>query len=229
MFISSLARSALGFGDALLAMPLLAYTLGVRTATPLVAICAATNALVILSTNWRQVELKATWRLILSSVIGLPLGLLLLKFAPEKLVMDALGILLVLFGLAYLLIPRLPVLKGAVYPYLFGFIAGILGGAYNSNGPPIVVYGSMQGWTPEKFRATLQGYFFPFGLFIIAGHAISGFWTREVFVYYAWSFPVILLAIFLGAKLNGRIPSGQFERVIYITLIFLGIFLFVRN
>ena len=42
----------------------------------------------------------------------------------------------------------------------FGFFAGILGGAYNTNGPPVVIYGSLRKWSPATFRATLQGYFF---------------------------------------------------------------------
>jgi hypothetical protein len=29
------------------------------------------------------------------------------------------------------------------------------------NGPPLVIYGALRRWTPERFRATLQGYFLP--------------------------------------------------------------------
>jgi len=37
-----------------------------------------------------------------------------------------------------------------------------IGGAYGMNGPPLVAYGSLRRWTPpERFRATLQGYFLP--------------------------------------------------------------------
>jgi hypothetical protein len=38
--------------------------------------------------------------------------------------------------------------------------AGVLGGAYGMNGPPLVIYGSLRGSSPQHFRATLQGYFF---------------------------------------------------------------------
>ena len=38
LFISTFIRSTLGFGDALLAMPLLTLIIGVQTATPLVAL-----------------------------------------------------------------------------------------------------------------------------------------------------------------------------------------------
>ena len=40
LFLASFTRSAVGFGDALLGMPLLALALGLRTATPVYALAA---------------------------------------------------------------------------------------------------------------------------------------------------------------------------------------------
>ena len=72
LFISTFTRSALGFGDALIAMPLLALVVGMQVATPLTALGASTIALTILvSGGWRKVDLKAAWRLIVSSLVGI--------------------------------------------------------------------------------------------------------------------------------------------------------------
>lgn len=249
LFVSTCVRSTLGFGDALLAMPLLAMAVGIRTATPLVAFVASTIALAILLGNWRRVDLQATGHLILSTLLGIPVGLYFLKSAPEHAVKAILGGLLVLFGLYSLLAPRFfqiaaanstrknfptagqpmplpgPGIARGMLAYLFGFVAGILGGAYNTNGPPIVIYGSLRRWAPDRFRATLQGYFFPTGLLILAGHGLSGLWTPQVFRLYACSLPGILLAIYLGGKLNGRIPAGRFERYVYLALVAFGVVL----
>lgn len=225
LFVSTFIRSTLGFGDALLAMPLLALTVGIRTATPLVAFAASTIAAGILLGSWRQVDLKATWRLIVSTLVGIPLGLLLLRFAPETLVMRLLGTLLIAFGMYKLLAPQLPVLCSGGCAYVFGFFAGILGSAYNTNGPPVVIYSALQDWPPERFRATLQGYFFPTGLFILLGHGLAGLWTPQVFSLYAWALPGILLAVWLGGRLNQHIPPGRFDHVIYAALMVFGVVL----
>ena len=225
MFASAFIRSTLGFGDALVAMPLLALTVGIQTATPLVAFSAITIALTILLSNWRKVDIKAAWRLILTSSLGIPIGLLLLKGAPEHLVKALLGLLLILFGLFNLLTLRLPTLEGKASAYIFGFVAGVLGGAYNTNGPPIVVYGTLRRWPPERFRATLQGYFFATGLFILMGHALAGLWTAPVLKLYAYSLPFILLAILIGGKLNRSLTAKRFERLVYLFLILIGILL----
>ena len=164
LFVSTFTRSALGFGDALIAMPLLALVVGIQVATPLTAFAASTIAITILITGaWRKVDIKAAWRLIISSLIGIPIGLYFLKTAPEPVIKGALGAILIAFGLYNLIAPKLPTFKNEKLAYIFGLIAGILGGAYNTNGPPVVVYGTLRGSSPESFRSTLQAYFLPTG------------------------------------------------------------------
>jgi uncharacterized membrane protein YfcA len=225
LFVSTLTRSTLGFGDALIAMPLLVVTISVQTATPLVALMGFTSAITILSRNWRDVDIKAAWRLIVSSLVGIPVGILLLRDAPEHVVKAILGALLILFGLYNLITPRLPTLRRSGLAYVFGFVSGILGGAYNTNGPPIVIYGALRRWPPERFRATLQGYFFPSGILLLLGHSLAGSLTREVLRFYGYSLPCILLAILLGSKFNEAIPSGRFERFVHVFLVLIGVVL----
>ena len=122
LFISTLIRSTIGFGDALLAMPLLTIVLGIETATPLVALIASTIAMIITLKNWRKIEVNAAWQLVLGSFIGIPIGVLLLKIAPKALVINTFGVFVILFGLYRLFRLNLPTLKGKGWAYLFGFI-----------------------------------------------------------------------------------------------------------
>lgn len=227
LFASTLTRSTFGFGDALIAMPLLTLTIGVQTATPLVAFVATTIAISIVWPSWRSIDLQATWQLIVSSLIGIPVGLLVLKTAPEEVVKGFLGLAVILVGLYNLVQPRLITLYQQKWAYLFGFVAGVLGGAYNTNGPPVVIYGALNRWPPDRFRATLQGYFLPTGLLILVGHGLGGLWTAQVLQLYVLALPVVLIAIFLGGKLNQRIPPARFEKLIYMTLVGLGLLLLV--
>ena len=227
LFSAALIRSTFGFGDALLAMPLLTLLIGVQTATPLLAFVGPTIAITIVWRNWRSIDLKATWHLIVSSLIGIPIGVLILKNAPDDVVKFVLGVSIILISLYNLTQPRLMTLPQRRWAYPFGFVAGVLGGAYNTNGPPIVIYGALRRWPPERFRATLQGYFLPTGLLILVGHGLAGLWTRQVFQLYALGLPLILTGIFLGGKLNRRIPAGRFEKFIYIALLALGFLLLV--
>jgi len=98
ILVSTLVRAVFGFGNALIAMPLLAMTpIGMKTATPLVALVATILSLVILVKDWRMIDLRSTWRLLVATIPGIPLGLILLKGPYEntgKIILVLVGALL---------------------------------------------------------------------------------------------------------------------------------------
>jgi hypothetical protein len=111
---------------------------------------------------------------------------------------------------------------------LCGFCAGVLGGAYGMNGPPLVVYGSMRRWSAPHFRATLQGYFLPASIVGMIGYWVAGLWVSAVTHYFLISLPVTLLAIFLGRLLNHRMRGDTFLKYIYLCLAVIGAVLLVQ-
>jgi uncharacterized membrane protein YfcA len=226
LFLSSLTRSTLGFGDALIAMPLLVMLLGVPTTAPLVALVGTAVGLVILVRNWYSVDMRAAWPLILASACGIPLGLVFLHGVSEVHVKALLGVLLVVFASYNLLMPPLTLTKAPKgLAYTFGFFAGILGGAYNTVGPLLVMYGNLHRWPPDRFRATLQGCFFPAYGFIVIGHGLSGALTSRVLVLFGLSLPVLFLATLLGEHLNAALHRERFTRYINGILLGLGLLL----
>jgi uncharacterized membrane protein YfcA len=226
--VSALSRGLIGFGNALVAMPLLALFAPIQIASPLVGLANLTGILIVLAGNWRSVNLKAAWRLVLACLVGIPIGLVFLKTANEQIVRTVLGAILVGYGLYNLVSPKLPYLKGELLSWPFGLASGILGGAFNSNGPPIVIYGSLRRWPPESFRATLQGVFLPTNLMILVTHALAGLWTRDVLVLYGCALPLMLLATLIGIRFGKRIPKEQFHRIVYGFLVAMGVLLIVR-
>jgi len=227
VFIATLTRSTFGFGDAMVGMPLLVMVIPLEAATPLVGLMGITASSTILIRHWRDVHIKSVWPLILYTLVGIPIGILLLKGLYENVMKSILALVIIVFSLYKLFKPKLFTLANDKLACIFGLASGILGGAYNTNGPPVVIYGTLRRWAPEKFRATLQGYFFPTGALIAIGHCIGGLWTKPVLVNYALSLPVVLAAIFLGGRINRRIPKDRFDNYIYIFLVILGVCLLV--
>ncbi len=227
IFISTLIRSAFGFGNALIAMPLLVLILGIKTATPLVAMIGIVIALVMLLREWRELDFKDAIYLILSTLAGIPLGLFFLSSAPEQIVRIILGLILIGFSFYNLLGPKLPRIRTNALVFPAGFLAGILGGAYNTNGPPVVIYGVMRGWSKEKFRATLQGYFLISSLIIVIGHGLAGLWSPEIWQLFALSTPASILGVFSGRRLTKNVPQDTYQRLIYLFLIVAGFLLFI--
>ncbi|RKZ90003.1 MAG: sulfite exporter TauE/SafE family protein [Candidatus Parabeggiatoa sp. nov. 1] len=229
LFLSTLVRSTFGFGDAVVAMPLLSMIVGIHIATPLVALISLTISTIILIQNWHLIHFKSAKLLIFYTFIGIPIGLFMLKGQFDNVMKLTLASVIILFSVYQLAKPKLFRLVNDKWISLFGISAGILGGAYNTEGPIIVIYSALRQWEPIQFRATLQGYFFPVALMIALAHGLGGLWTQPVLFYYAWSLPFVFMAIFLGGKLHRKIPTGQFDKYIYICLIILGVILFINT
>jgi uncharacterized membrane protein YfcA len=209
-FGATLLRSALGFGEALIAVPLLAFVLPVEVAAPIAVLVSITVAAVVVAQDWRHVHVRSAVRLVLSTLIGIPLGLLLLRSVSEPIVKGALGVLVAGFAVFGLRTRGSYELTDDRLAWLFGVSAGILGGAYGMNGPPLVMYGALRRWSPEHFRATLQGYFLPASVLGMIGYWAAGLWTRSVSRYYLLSLPMALLAIVLGRVINRRFDASRF-------------------
>jgi uncharacterized protein len=221
LFLATFIRSALGFGEALVAVPLLALTLPVQVAAPLAVLVSITVAVVVVIQDWRNVHVRSAGWLVLSTLFGIPLGLLLLKTVSESIVKGILGTFIIAFAL-YSLAGRKPELHSDRLAPLFGFAAGILGGAYGMNGPPLVVYGVLRRWQPAQFRATLQGYFLIASIVGMAGYALTGLWTRTVSGYFLLSLPLALIAIFLGRAIHSRLSSARFLISVNVGLALIG-------
>ncbi len=228
IFLATLVRSAFGFGEALIAVPSLALFLPVETAAPLAVLLSITVAVVVVARDWRKIHFHSAWRLIVATLLGTPVGLLLLLFAAENVVKTVLALVIISFS-AYCLLRRTSVeLRDDRMAWLFGFAAGILGGAYGMNGPPVAIYGALRRWTAERFRATLQGYFLPASLSVLLGYALTGFWTPLVTHYYLLSLLPALAAILLGGWLNRRLKGDRFVLVVHAGLLVVGITLLIQ-
>jgi hypothetical protein len=159
LFLATVIRSAFGFGEALIAVPLLALVMPVEAVAPIAVLMSITIAFLVLLKDWRHVHVRSVGWLVLPTFVGIPLGLMVLKTVAEPIVKAGLATVIIGFSSYSLLSRRRHEVSNDRLAWLFGFAAGLLGGAYGMNGPPLVVYGSLRGWSPQQFRATLQGYF----------------------------------------------------------------------
>jgi len=230
VFVATAIRSAIGFGEALVAVPLLAAVLPVKQAAPLAVLLSITVAGIVVAQDWKKIHGRSTLWLVLATLPGIPVGLLLLRYAPGRMVKAVLALLILAFS-AYSLVGRAPVeLKRDSRGWLLGcgFLAGILGGAYGMNGPPLVIYGSMRRWTAQHFRATLQAYFLPASLLGMAGYWLSGLWVPVVTRYYLYSLPAAVPAVFLGRWMNHRLTAEAFRKYVYAGLACTAVLLMVQ-
>jgi uncharacterized membrane protein YfcA len=229
VFLATLVRSTFGFGEALVSVPLLAMLIPVRVAVPLATLLSVTVAGLILARDWRHVHARSAWWLVLPTLPGIPLGLFVLTEARPPAVKAAMAVVIVAFSGYCLAGRRKPRLGDDRFAWAFGLGAGVLGGAYGMNGPPLVVYATLRGWTPEHFRATLQGYFLPASAAGLCGFWAAGLWVPEVTRYYLWSLAPAAVAVAAGRAANRRIHPEAFVRFVHVGLIGIAALLLAQS
>jgi|SRR6185437_6974041 len=224
VFLATFVRTALGFGEALIAVPLLALRMPVTVATPLAVAVSVVVAGVSVSRDWRHVDLRDARWLIGTSFIGLPFGVLLLKEASDRMVHLLLGAIIIGVSLYWLRGRARMRLDEGHRGWLLGagFCSGVLGGAYGMNGPPLAIYGALRGWSATKFRATLQAYFLVASIAACAGFATVGLWRPPVGHYLLVSLPAVAIAIGVARLVGRHLEGERFFRIVFTGLVAIG-------
>ncbi|HSF80877.1 MAG TPA: sulfite exporter TauE/SafE family protein [Anaerolineales bacterium] len=212
-----------GFGSALVAMALLPAVVGLRIAVPLVALFALALEVVLLIHFRQSVQLRAVRTLALGALAGIPAGILMLRSVNERAVLAVLGAVITGYSLYALIEFVPPRMAHGAWPYVFGFLAGLLGGAYNVSGPPVVVYGSCAGWSPKQFKANLQGFFVFSSLAILFSHAVGGNLTGEVWRLFPIALAAVGLGVLAGTLLDRYMNPAGFRRNVLMLLLVMGV------
>ena len=82
VFFAIFTQSLTGFGLALISMPLLTALLGVETAAPLVALFGLLAEVILLLYFREAVNVRVIWRLIVASIVGVPVGVVVIGRSP---------------------------------------------------------------------------------------------------------------------------------------------------
>lgn len=223
VFLAVFVQAAAGFGLALVSMPLLTAVIGLPTAAPLMAVVGMGVEMVLLVRFREAVNLRAVRNLVLAALVGTPIGLYLLRVVDPAAGARILGLIVAGYALYALVSPHLPALTHPRWAWLFGFAAGIIGGLYNTSGPPVIIYGSCRRWYPAEFKGNLQGFFLPTGLLVLIGHGLQGNINTAVWYYVLISIPAVVLGLAAGVLLDGRIPAPTFRKLVLILLLLIGL------
>ena len=227
-FLAALIRSTFGFGEALVAVPLLALRLPIQIAVPLAVMLSIAIALIVVVQDHQHIHIQSAKWLILSALPGIPLGLYLMLHLNEEVTKILLGLLIISFALYSILKKSRPSRnrkhkkQRSWLLFACGLLSGILGGAYGLNGPPLVYYGDSQGWSAKHFRATLQAYFLPASTLALVGYCITSMISGTLLYYFIIALPAAIPAIYIGRAFNKKFTTNAFFRVVYFFLLFLG-------
>ncbi|MAS37943.1 MAG: hypothetical protein CL610_28370 [Anaerolineaceae bacterium] len=223
ILFASFTQGVAGFGLGLVAMPFIIEPLGVQPSTSLIALIALICRIVLIIVYRESINVKVVTRLTIASILALPIGVLVLQRLDSVLVLALLGMVVSGYALYALLNLRLPAVAHPRWAYGFGFVSGLLSGAYNTGGPPIVMYGTSRRWGPAEFKSNIQGLGLFNSIVVIALHFVAHDYTPDVWQHFWVTLPAVLLGLLLGIGAARYINPMLFRRLILLMLLVVGL------
>lgn len=215
-FVSKLS----GFGFGLVVVPVMSLFLGPQDA---VIIATLLGLVTTLNQAWVErahADVRLVRRLFLSACAGMPFGLLVFLFVPEKGLRVVLGVVVVFA--AFLLARGFQLVDSSRRTETaLGFVSGVLNTSVSTNGPPLVFLLHARGYEPREFRGTISRVFLysnvvSISLFVSAGKVHSAAALTSVV-----AAPTILVMQWVGTKVQPHIHGNRF-RVLVLSLLFLS-------
>lgn len=213
----------------MLAIPILSTFVSLKFATPFMCITGLILSVTLIIKESKSLAWREAIYLVGGSLLGVPIGIYFLKNADELLAKLILGILLIFISSFRIFYKGNIEIKKDWVGIPFGFIGGILGGAFNVSGPAVVVYGTLKKWPPKKFIATIQAYFLPTNIMALTGFISAGVITSEIIKTVFFALPGLLLAIFIGHKFNKKIKPEIFQTYINYFILLIGSLLIITS
>lgn len=233
IFLASVLQGAFGFAFMLFAVPLVSFILDVKTAVPLLALLSFSTALiywvsVFRLSGSRRFDYRKIKALFIGAPLGIPIGIFFLIQFDVNLLKLVLGIVLILYSAYSLFNKRMVFQLPAWTGYLFGFFSGILGGAFNMGGPPVVFYISTKDWLKIDVISSLSLFYLAQSTLIILFHILVGNISRNITLTFLEILPAEILGIVLGTYIFRNMSEEKYKKRLFILLLLIGIMLMIR-
>jgi uncharacterized membrane protein YfcA len=228
VFVAYFVRGVAGFGSGLIAVPLLSLVAPVADVVPLVVTLDYVGSVSQSVRNAERVSWRAQALLIPFMIVGIGLGLYLLRAVPSILLARALGAFVIVFAL-YQWLPFPPMPGSRILAAGGGVLGGLVGTLFGTGGPFYVVYLRLQHLDKAVFRATFATNFLIDGSLRLLAYVLLGLYGRLTLVGVALALPVAGVALLAGGRVHAGLSQEAFLRLISLLLFASGIALIVRG
>lgn len=227
VFVAALARGFSGFGFTLLAIMSLSYVLPLTSIVPAIFVLEIAAGLKLLPALWGQVHWRSIRVLVIASVIATPLGAVMLAAIPAERVKLLLGVLIVLCCAVMLSGFKLKRMPTVLQTAATGAGAGVLNGALGLGGPPVIVFFLGSPLALEAGRASIVAAFLAMDVAALPAFWALGLFDRQALHLGLLSLPVLVLGVWLGARVAQRVDEALARKLIIGLLMLLALGSFI--
>jgi uncharacterized membrane protein YfcA len=218
-----------GFAFGLVAMAFWAWVIEPQLAGPMVVFGSLLGQILAFGSIRRAFDLGRVLPFVLAGLIGIPIGVVLLKNIDQTVFRLFVGAVLVLYCSYSLFVPSAGPIKagGKIADAAIGFIGGVMGGMGGLSGPAPTLWSALRGWKKDAQRAVYQTFNLVMHAATLVVYAGSGLINLRVGAMFALVAPAMLIPAILGARLYKRFSEIAFRRLLLALLAISGLVLIV--
>jgi len=220
-----------GFAFGLVALGIWAWSVDPTIAGPLVVFGSLVGQLLSLGTVRRGLDPGRLLPFIVGGVIGVPIGVILLRQIDPFGFKLAVGIILLIWCPTMLLLRDLPrVTRGGRWADgIVGWVGGVMGGLGGLTGPAPTLWCALRGWGRDAQRAVFQSFNLVMQVVTMAAYLATGTISAETAWLFAIVAPAMLLPTLIGARLYRRFSDAGFQRLVLLLLTASGAMLVIAS
>ena len=218
-----------GFGIGLVALAFLPFVMSPVVAIVLTTLYALVFSVVILVPLRREIQMDRLGRLLIGTVVGTPLGVWALSVLPATVINRLIGVVLLVITVLEWWRRRPRQLAAPGWGYGAGVLAGALGGAVGTPGPPVILYAAAQGWSPRAVKANLLAFFTVNQAVILAGYWWVNLLDAEVLRLAGLLALPAIVGVVAGVAMFNRIDAARFRQIVFGVLFVSGVVLLLRG
>ncbi|GJQ14381.1 hypothetical protein GpartN1_g6172.t1 [Galdieria partita] len=226
MGFASFTQAFAGFGFAVVAVGVLSQFGWIVNSNvfqdiqPIAAVIGSLIGWTLIGSQWNKVHWKEIMPLLISCMVSTPLGAWGLQYVNHSVSLHILGSLI--FGFVIYsfsgLQPSRKWFANRIAAWTLGGLAGIFGGAFDINGPPLVFYGQAKQWHPEEFKRNILTVISLNSSFVVLFDALCGR-LNDYYIgpFLLYSVPFVAIGTYVGVTLSQKLGPKRFKQAVLAT------------
>lgn len=232
VFVAAALQRAVGFGFALLAVPLMAFVVPTKSAVVIVFLTGSVTSVWLALRLVHRIEWRTARRLGAGAVVGAPVGVVILSLVSAMSLRLVLGVTASAAAVWIIVSSR----RGSARPvehkrsttFGLGVASGVLNTSLATSGPPLVYELRRTGFHGDRFRGTISAVFVISNLIGLPLLALAGLITATDLALAVISVLPCVAGFLFGSRIARRMSPARFAWAVDALLLATGLVTIVK-
>jgi len=224
VFAASIIRGFNGFGFSATCVSGFSFILPVIEIVPIILALEVLISIFMVPYVWKKIDWDFVFKIIIGSLLGIPIGLYLLKHLNQQVVHLSACLLIIFFSILLMKGYSNKKINNNYGKFFTGIVSGTMNGLSTLGGLPVTLFLLITSIQPAVIRGSLAALFFLSDIYAFLLSFFSGIVDMTT-IYRIIPLIIILpLGVFIGDKFFVKSKEATYRKVVIYFLIIVSIF-----